>query len=131
MLSHKEQIGRLDRRIVIQESTLTKDEYGQEMTAWGTFATVWAKVEDKSGSESYQADQLTATRMTVFTIRWIAGLTEKMRILYNYDYYDIQAIKSPDRKRTLQVEALKVDDPEEEDPTLAGVFDTTFDTSFE
>ena len=131
MLSHKEQIGRLDRRIVIQESTLTKDEYGQETTTWATFFTVWAKVEDRSGSEGYQADQLTATRNTVFTIRWIAGLTEKMRILYNYDYYDIQYIKSPDRKRTLEVGTIKVDDPEEQDPTLAGIFDSTFDTSFE
>jgi SPP1 family predicted phage head-tail adaptor len=94
---------------------------------------VWAKVEDRSGSESYQADQLTATRNTVFTIRWIAGLGEKMRILYNYDYYDIQAIKSPDRKRTLQVESIKLDDPEEQDPDLVGegIFDLSFDATFE
>lgn len=129
MLSHKEQIGRLDRRITIQQPTLTKDEYGQETKpTWSTFATVWAEMDDRSGSEGFKADQLTATRNTVFTIRWIDGLRETMRILYNYRYYDIQSIKSPDRKRTLEVATLMVDDPEEEE---GGAFSSAFSSAYD
>lgn len=129
MLQHRENIGRLDRRIVIQQPVNTKDEYGQETKpTWTTFATPWAKLEDKGGSESYQADQLTASRTTVFTIRWIDGLTEMMRVLYNYRYYDIQSIKNPDRKRTLEVTTLMVDDPEE---VQGGAFSNAFSSAYD
>ena len=129
MLKRKPNTGQYDRMIIIQEPVNTNDEYNQpEPTSWTTFTTVWAIVEDKSGSESYQADQLTASRTTVFTIRYLSGVTELMRVLFNDRYYDIQWLKYPDRNRTIEIGALIMDDPTE--VVTDGIFDRSFDPSF-
>lgn len=115
MLGSKEQIGKLDRRITIQSKTNAADEYNQPVPTWTTFANPWAKIEDKSGGESFPANQLTAYRSTVFTIRYISGLDETMRILYKNQYYNIRLIKKPDRDRFLELTGELLDDPEDED----------------
>lgn len=113
--SNNSNIGEFDVRIVIQQEVRTNDLYNQPTkTSWTTFATVWAILDDKSGSESYKADQLTAARSTLFTIRYLSGLKETMRISYNNRFYDIQYIKSPDRKRTLLVGTNLLDEADEE-----------------
>lgn len=128
MLTSKTNIGVRDRRIVIQELTNAPDEYNQPIPTWSTFATVWASIDDKSGKESYQADQLTATRNTVFNIRYLSGLRETMRILYNNRYYNIELIKSPDRDRSLEVTAALLDDPEE---IAGGAFSSAFSSAYD
>ena len=110
----------MDRRIVIEQSTETTDSYNQAIKTWSILATVWAQVEDKSGSEGYQAEQLTTVRSTVFTIRYKAGIEERMRILYRNRYYDIHSIKAPDRDRTLELTTELLDDPVDE---VASAFD--------
>lgn len=109
MLATKENIGQLDRRITIQERTTTKDDYNQDVVTWSTFATVWAKIQENIGGESYQADQLTASRFDHFTIRY-AAVTETMRILYNDRFYDIRSIQKPDRNRYLVIKAELLDE---------------------
>lgn len=129
MLQHKYNIGRFDRRIVIQSKTNISDNYNQPVPTWATFATVWASVDDKSGSESFRADQLTAYRSTVFTIRYLSGLNETMRIKYNLQYYNIRMIKSPDRNRSLEVTAELLDDPEEVGAGFTVGFSSGFNVS--
>lgn len=113
MLQTKTNIGRRDRRIVIQELTNAPDAYNQPIPTWSTFASVWASVQDKGGGEGYQADQLTASRNTVFNIRYLSGVRETMRILYNSRYYNIRLVVSPDRNRSLEITAEFLDDPED------------------
>jgi SPP1 family predicted phage head-tail adaptor len=127
MLHTKYVFAKFDRRIVIQEKTNTSDTYNQPVPTWATFATVWASVDDRSGGESFQADQLTAYRNTVFTIRYLSGLNETMRIKYNLQYYNIRMIKSPDRKRSLEITAELLDDPAE---VLGGGFTSGFTVGF-
>jgi len=129
MLHTKLQIGKLDRRITIQELIITADEYNQSVPTWSTLATVWASVEDKTGSESFRADQLTAYRNTVFTIRYISGIDETMRVKYNDQYFNIRMVKSPDRLRTLELTGELMDDPGEVDLVGAG-FTSGFSVGF-
>lgn len=84
--------GRLNRRITIQEPTETQDDYGEAIQSWATFRTVWAEVRQKPGQESFDADQIVAETNTVFKIRYLTGLTRKMRISYISDIYDIHSI---------------------------------------
>lgn len=128
MLQTKTNIGKRDRRIVIQELTNTSDEYNQPVPTWSTFATVWASVDDKSGNESYQADQLTATRRTIFNIRYLSGVRETMRILYNNRYYNIEVIASPDRNRSLELTTALLDDPEE---VVGGAFSSAYSSAYD
>lgn len=102
MLRTKENIGERDRRVTLQYRQTVKDVYNADVLgAWTEFKTVWAKVEDSTGSEQVQADQLTATRTTTVTIRYLAGVNEAMRIKYASKYYNIVSIERPDRERSL------------------------------
>lgn len=112
MLESKTEVGRRDQRIIIQESTNSTDEYNSPVVTWSTFATVWAKVTDSSpgSSERYESDQLTAVRTTTFNIRYLEGVKEKMRILYDDRFYDIEYIGRPDRKRSLELRTVLLDE---------------------
>jgi SPP1 family predicted phage head-tail adaptor len=131
MLRSKTKTGQLDRRIKIQQAATSKDDYNQdEIISWNDFATVWASLEDSQGSEGLQADQITAVRTTNFVIRYLDGVTEKMRVLFDGRHYDIQSIQRPDRKRSLILKTTILDD-ETDAEVGEGIFDLTFDDSFE
>lgn len=128
MLQSKTTIGSRDRRIRIEEEIITINSTNEEVKTWTLFAAVWAKVTEESGSESYKADQVTASRNTVFDVRYIAGVTERMRISYNQRFYNIVSITSPDRKRSTLLKAFLEDEAEsvEEDSGFSSGFSTGF-----
>ena len=109
---NKFSVGELDQTIIIQSFTTTEDDFNAPIVTWTTFATVKAKVVDsQSGStEVYMSDQLTAVRVTTFIIRYLAGVRERMRILYDDRVYDIDFIGRPDRKRTLELRTVLLDE---------------------
>ena len=121
----------MDERITIQEPAGTTDSYGQSVPDWTDVATVWAKVDDRSGSEKLQADQITAYMNTTFNIRYRTGVDETMRILRirTGRYYNIRSVKNPDRKRTLDIAAEMQDDPFEEEP--GGAFSNAFASAYD
>lgn len=104
MLSHKGQIGVLDRRILIQspvkEINAVSDQ--AEITRWTDVAEVWAKVEDHTGSEVFEGDQVEAVRGTLFTIRY-RTIEMTWRIFFDGEFYDIESVQRPDRKGYLKI----------------------------
>lgn len=106
MLQSKEQIGKMDRRVLIQLKTTEAVESNEDFeSGWTEFQQVWARVDEKSGGEYYRDDKLTAVTVADFYIRYITGLSEDMRIVYNRRYYNIKAIIFVDRKRTIKITA--------------------------
>ena len=109
MLQSNEQIGRLDKRITFQEQIIGVNASNEdEQTGWQNITdtpTVWAKVEERSGSEVYRAEKLTGLTVAVFTIRYRTGITEKNRILYNGKKWDIHSILNGSRKGYLSITA--------------------------
>ncbi len=112
MLATKTKVGRRDRLIIIRVGTNSTDDYNAPTVTWSTFATVWAEIVDsQSGStERYESEQLTAVRTTTFNIRYLAGVREKMTILYDDRVYDIEYIGRPDRKRSLDLRTILLDE---------------------
>ena len=86
--------GRLRHLVVIQEPTETNDSQGQAIKAWGTFATVHAAVEPLNGREYFAAAQINAETTTKIVIRWLDGITQKMRISYDSKVYNIESIRN-------------------------------------
>ncbi len=84
-------IGQLDRRIRIETPTATRGSSGQELLTWATFAECWAGVEypGTKSDEGVIADQEVSVTTVVFVIHYRDGLNQKMRIVYNDEYYDI------------------------------------------
>jgi SPP1 family predicted phage head-tail adaptor len=84
--------GRRNRIIVIQSRTESTDGYGGTVHTWGDFATVWAAFRPLRGRDLVAAQAAQNLTEGVFNIRYIAGLTGAMRIVYGGKNYDITAV---------------------------------------
>ena len=77
-------IGKLDRRILIERKSVTRDAYGAEVIAWTTVATVWGSALDdlgsKSGMESNRHGIRVLEKLTRVVIRYRSDITSDMRI---------------------------------------------------
>ena len=97
-----DQAGQLDRRITIQSFTTTTDDFGEVVKSFTTLAEVWAKVEEKRGSEGEDGNQIVATKRVEFLIRYRSDINEEMRIQYNNETYKIEAILNADSRKAFQ-----------------------------
>ncbi|MFA5313219.1 MAG: phage head closure protein [Methanomassiliicoccales archaeon] len=90
--------GELGKRITIQSPTRTSDGAGGWSVVWGTFSTMCASIEPVSGREPYSAQQLQGHVSHKVRIRYLAGVTHGMRVLYGTRTFDIQAVIDEDEK---------------------------------
>lgn len=74
--------GELDERVVIESESLAQDSVGEVISTWATFATLWAKVRQVSGSERFDGggDQVQALGFWEVTLRYRADITTQMRL---------------------------------------------------
>lgn len=102
-------IGKLDRLITIQEATDTQgSDYGDNTKSWATWKSPWANVKHFSGGEKQEARQIYAEVKTRFQIRWVSGLSPKMRISYDGRYYDIYEIEEVGRRQRWNIWARAI-----------------------
>ena len=97
--------GNLDIKIIIQSATDARDAYGAVIPTWDTFATVWARKKDIRGDEYFAAQQMNARVDAVFTIRYLSGLLETMRIAYDGKLWDIRSIGNLGRRDGMEIYA--------------------------
>lgn len=109
MLSSKEHIGRLDRKITFQEKVVGENESNEdEEEGWVNIATnptVWASKDERSGGENYRADKLTDYNVVIFTCRYRGDITAEHRVVCDDIAYNI--ISPPQeisRRRFLSIE---------------------------
>lgn len=91
------QLGNLDRPIVIEKFTSSLDSSNNETKTWATYSSPWAKLEAKSGGESYEAGELVGSRSVNWIVRYDSGITQKMRINDGGVYYEILDFQYLDR----------------------------------
>jgi SPP1 family predicted phage head-tail adaptor len=92
-------------QVKIQQYTTSTDDTGGEVISWTDLATVWCKVDYQIQSdEKEQALQITAYIRINFTIRRVAALHAKMRMLYNGQLCDILTISTDAKKEYQRVE---------------------------
>lgn len=109
MPNKSERIGKLRERITLQVVTETQSSSGHAAQSWATLATVWAAIDYRaSGSDEREmAGRKVAEQMVRFTIRYRADVTEKTRISYNSQVYDITFVGVTPDKFFLELEAQK------------------------
>ena len=112
-LDCKLKIGKLDRKITFQNHSETRDDYGGVATTWADELTTWANINYKVAIEGDTNDRETGWNSVVFTIRQRDGFspTEKKRIVYDAEIYDITGIQEvgETRKRFWMIKARKND----------------------
>ena len=89
-----EHIGQMRERIAIERFTASQNATGEETGSWATLSTVWTEVKYSAvGSDEEQlSEKKTAVTSTVFRIRYNTDVTQKDRILYRSEYFDILSI---------------------------------------
>jgi len=85
-------IGNLRHRVTIQKPVITHDNIGQEVESWQEVAIVWASIEPLSGKEYFNAQQVNSEISTKVCIRYMAGITSKMRIVFKTHIYNILSV---------------------------------------
>ena len=99
--------GDLRKRIEIQQRSSAQDEYGQQLTSWGTLLTTWAQIEPISGAQLDRARSIYNETSHKVTVRWRAQLNDirrvgSYRVLYAGRIFDVGASMNLDeRNRTV------------------------------
>jgi SPP1 family predicted phage head-tail adaptor len=99
--------GKLNRRIRIQEQSLSVDDYGQQIETWADIAIVWASirpVKTTSAREKVKAFELSPDITHEITVRYNANflpasITDSRRIVYQSRVYNIAAAYDIDEDR--------------------------------
>jgi SPP1 family predicted phage head-tail adaptor len=84
-------------RVTIEAPTPTANEVGEPVLAWSTFATVWAAVDSLSARETERFAETVGFMTHRVRIRYLAGLTGAMRIVYRDRTLEIGQIIEKDR----------------------------------
>jgi len=109
-LKHQISIGELRDRVNIKKPTDSQTSSGSIEKTWATLATVWAKVEEKSGQEAQEAERETAFTKTVFTVRYDSNTSQVKKtweIEFNSNLYEVTTVlRIGNINRFLQIETL-------------------------
>jgi SPP1 family predicted phage head-tail adaptor len=94
------QTGRLRERVTIQQQSVTRDSSGEQLISWPDVATVWARVTPGGSSERFlaSAGQRVAEVTHTIHLRYRAGITPKMRIVWETRILEIISVVDPDGK---------------------------------
>ena len=92
------QAGLLKEWIVIEQETVTRDQYGGEQKTWSEFARTRARIQFKENRKEVH------TVTNVVTIRYRIGVTRQMRLTWGGEKYRILSI---DRNRQEQSLVIK------------------------
>lgn len=83
-------LGRMDRKITIQQRTTNDDAAGQPIETWPDLATnIRAEYIPAAGREFWGARQTSAVVIASFRIHYRSDITRVMRVLFDGDTYDI------------------------------------------
>ena len=104
-------IGQLDRRITIQRTTVTANEFNEPIETWTDHATVWAKRSDVSATESYRAQEVGAEITARFIIRRssdVKDVNPRDRVSFDGKLYNITRVSEPvgTRNHWLEIHAV-------------------------
>jgi SPP1 family predicted phage head-tail adaptor len=102
------QAGAMDRRIALQQATVTYDALNNPTETWATLATVWASKEDLSDSERVAAAEVGAAMTTRFRIRYslkVSGINPKDRLTFDGNTYEVVNTKEIGRREGIEITA--------------------------
>ncbi len=101
--------GRLRHLVDIQQKSVTRNTFGEEVVVWASFADdIWAAVEPIRGQEFIALRQQGSELSTRIRCRYVPGVTPSMRVRFGDEAYEIQEVISPhERDRELELLCVK------------------------
>lgn len=93
------EIGKLNRRVTIQNLVAGQDEIGQPTMVWVDIATVWANVRYLNGIETIKSDAPVSVAKASIRIRRRTDITAGMRAVLGSTIFDIKAVLPDEETR--------------------------------
>lgn len=91
--------GKLDRRLtVLRFGETGRDALNQPIEGFSPVARVWAQQRPIRGEERFEAQQVAASQVMTFHIRYRKDLTVKDRVLYDGREWDIKDVREIGRR---------------------------------
>jgi SPP1 family predicted phage head-tail adaptor len=107
--------GELRHKLTIQQPDTTEGSAGEELPNYSTFASVWGKVEELSGSELLVGRQAGSDVTHSIKIRHHSGIKSNMRVLWDVEgrYFNLTQppIDKDTRKRYVYLMCREVTTP--------------------
>lgn len=98
--------GKLDRVLDIEAVTIGQGEYGSPVETWGPFvAGLRGQIVQSSTEEYFATSGSGATSTIVFRTRFVPGVTNMHRIVYDGRNFDIEEVKELGRGQGLELRA--------------------------
>jgi SPP1 family predicted phage head-tail adaptor len=82
----------LRRRVTVQSRSTVKDGFGQELAEWTDVATVWAAIHPMVGGSQVSGAAEVAEITHLVFVRFLAGVTARMRLQYGAREFEIVSI---------------------------------------
>ena len=83
--------GNLKHKIIIQSYTETKNDFGEVVKGWADFKQAYSSITPVSAKEFFKAG-INAEVSHKVSLRFISGITPKMRVLYGYREFSIEGV---------------------------------------
>lgn len=84
--------GKLRERVTVEIASVSTNQFGEAVLAWGTSSSVWASVEGVTAREALASGQAEVSITHRVRMRYLPGLTQQMRFSW--------------RNRTLEIVSL-------------------------
>ncbi len=85
-------IGPLRERVIIEQASMVLDDAGGHTLSWNPIATVWAQIENRSGSEVVVGERIESHRTRRVRIRRRTNIGPGMRLLWGATPLDIRVV---------------------------------------
>lgn len=94
--------GALRHSVTVERETISLDDYGDQVRAWTPVCTVRAEVRHASGKEIDRFARIQTEITHIVTLRWMDGVDETMRLLWQGITLSIEEIGlDPTARRTM------------------------------
>lgn len=90
--------GKLRERVTVQQASENRNAIGETVLSWSTFAERWASVEGVSARESLTAGQNEISITHKVQMRYLSGLTQRMRIQWRGRTLEIVSLLEHDNR---------------------------------
>jgi len=101
--------GALRHRVSIQEPVEARNSYNEAITTWALVAVVWGSVAPLAGREFFAAEHVQSEITHRVRLRYRAGITSEMRVVYAGRVLMIQSvIDRGERRRELELMCREV-----------------------
>src|SRR5687768_255300 len=99
--------GRLDRRVILQYKSATRDAMGGEVIEWINGATVWAAKVPLSGGRMYSADGKQFDSSLQYRIRHRTDVETGWRLVHGDDVFEITFVDPGESRNRYLILSLR------------------------